>query len=145
MSLLEQLKERMNTPEFAESSRKYMEEYFAQIGKLRQKVSSKEYIDWLYKYISVNNHVDNESALYIYKGIDAENGQIVGSFLDYVKEIAIQQRVLAIWDDECEFENEKFFIKIKDVYIEIFRMYGQGSWIALNLLDKEQDYAYVKL
>lgn len=145
MSPLEELKERMNTSEFTKSSREYMEECFAQIEKSRKKVSSKEYIDWLYKYISAHNHVDNESALYSYKGIDAENGQILGSFLDYVKEIAIQQRILVVQDDECEFKNEKVSIKIYDIYIEIFRMYGQGSWTSLNLLDKEPDYAYVKL
>lgn len=145
MSPLEELKERMETPKFVESAREYMEDYFAKIEKHKQIVSSKEYIDWIYEYVTANNHVDDEGALYTYEGVDAENGQILGAFLDYVKEIGIQQRVLVISDDECEFENEKVSIKIKDMYFEVFRMYGQGSWTSVNLLDKEPDYAYVKL
>ena len=35
----------MDTPEFAESARKYMQEYFGRIEKNREKISSKEYID----------------------------------------------------------------------------------------------------
>lgn len=145
MSPLEELKERMETPEFAESARRYMENYFAKIEKRRQTVSSKEYIDWIYEYVSANKHADDEGALYVYKDIDAENGQILGVFLDFVKELAVQQRVLVISDDKCEFENEEVTIKIKDKYFEIFRMYGQGSWTSINLLDYEPDYAYVKL
>lgn len=145
MNPLEELKERMKTPEFAESARKYMEEYFAEIEERRQKVSSQEYINWLYDYAFTNKHVDNESALYAYKGIDAENGQILGAFLDYVKELAAQQKVLITPDDECEFDNERVTVKIKDKYFEIFRMYGQGSWTSIGLLEKEPNYAYVKL
>ena len=75
MNPLDELKKQMETPEFAESARKYMEEYFGRIEKNREKVSSKEYIDWGYSYVSVNKHADDEGAAYIYEGIDAENGQ----------------------------------------------------------------------
>lgn len=145
MSPLEELKEIMGTSEFAESARRYMEDYFAKIEKRRQKVSSKEYIDWIYEYVSANKHADDEGALYVYKDIDAENGKILSAFLDFIKEVAKQQRVLVISDDECEFENEKVTIKIKDKCFEIFKMYGQGSLTSINLLDREPDYAYVKL
>ena len=145
MNALDELKKQMDTPEFAESARKYMEEYFGRIEKNREKVSSKEYIDWIYDYVSSNKHADDESALYTYEGIDAENGQLLSVFLDYVEELAKQQRVLVTPDDECEFDSEQVTVKIKDKYFEIFRMYGQGTWTSVNLLDKEPDYAFVKI
>ena len=145
MNPLDELKQRMETPEFAESARKYMEEYFKRIEKNKEKVSSKWYIDWLYNYVSANKHVNDESALYTYEGIDAENGQLLSAFLDYVKELAVQQRVLVTSDEECGFDNEQVIVKIKDKYFEIFRMYGQGTWTSVNLLDKEPEYAFVKI
>lgn len=145
MNPLDELKKQMETPEFAESARKYMEEYFGRIEKNREKVSSKEYIDWVYSYVSVNKHADDEGAAYIYEGIDAENGQVLGAFLDYVKELASQQRVLVTPADDCHFGSEQVTVKIKDKYFEIFRMYGQGSWTSIGLLDEEPDYAFVKI
>lgn len=145
MNPLDELKKQMETPEFEESARKYMEEYFRRIEKNKEKVSSKEYIDWVYDYVTANKHVDDEGALYIHQGIDAENGQILGAFLDYVEELAIQQRVLVVPDDECEFDSEQVVVKIKDKYFEIFRMYGQSSWTSIGLMDKEPDHAFVKI
>ena len=69
-------------------------ECFTKMEEKKKKVSSGEYIEWLYDYVSVNKHMDNEAASYTYKGIDAEYGQIIEVFLDYVKELAVQQRVL---------------------------------------------------
>ena len=145
MNPLDELKQRMETPEFAESARKYMEEYFGRIEKNKERVSSKEYIDWIYDYVSANKHANDESALYTYEGIDAENGQLLSAFLDYVKELAKQQRVLVVPDEKCEFGSEQVVVKINDKYFEIFRMYGQGSWTSVNLVDKEPDYAFVKI
>lgn len=48
--------------------------------------------------------MDNESALYFYEGIDAKNRQLLSVFVDYVKEIAIQQRVFIVSDDKSGFE-----------------------------------------
>ena len=145
MNPLDDLKKQMDTPEFVESARKYMEEYFGRIEKNKEKVSSKEYIDWIYDYVSSNKHADDESALYTYEGIDAENGQLLSAFLDYVEELAKQQRVLVTPDDECEFDSERVTVKINDKYFEIFRMYGQGTWTSVNLLDEEPEYAFVKI
>ena len=145
MNPLDKLKEQMETPEFQESAKKWMEEYFGEIEKRKQKVSSKEYIDWLYDYVSINKNANDESALYTYKDIDSENGQILGAFLDYIKELATKQRVLVVPDEECEFGSEQVVVKIKDKYFEIFRMFGQGSWTSVSLLENEPDYAFVKL
>lgn len=145
MNPLDELKKRMETPEFEESARKYIEEYFGRIEKTKEKVSSKEYIDWVYNYVSANKRANDESATYTYEGIDAENGQVLSAFLDYVEELAKEQRVLVVPDDECDFGSEQVVVKIKDKYFEIFRMYGQGSWTSIGLLDKEPDYAFVKI
>ena len=135
MNPLDELKKRMETSEFEESARKYMEEYFGRIEKTKEKVSSKEYVDWVYDYVSASKHANDESATYTYEGIDSENGQ----------ELAKQQRVLVVPDDECDFGSEQVVVKIKDKYFEIFRMYGQGSWTSVGLLDKEPNYAFVKI
>lgn len=66
MNPLDELKKQMDTPEFAASARKYMEEYFGRIEKNKEKASSKEYIDWIYDYVSSNKHADDEGALYTY-------------------------------------------------------------------------------
>ena len=145
MNPLDKLKEQMETPEFQKSAKKWMEEYFGEIEKRKQKVSSKEYIDWLYNYVLINKNVNDESALYTYKDIDAENGQILGAFLDYIKELATKQRVLIVPDEECGFDSEQVVVKINDKYFEIFRMFGQGSWTSVSLLENEPDYAFVKL
>lgn len=71
-----------------------MEEYFGKIEKRKQKVSSKEYIHWLYDYVSTNKNANNESALYTYKDIDAENGQILGAFLITLKNWQLNREFL---------------------------------------------------
>lgn len=145
MNPLDELKKRMEMPEFEDSARKYMEEYFGRIEKTKEKVSSKEYINWLYEYVSANKHANDESATYTYEGIDAENGQVLSAFLDYVEELAKEQRVLVVPDDECDFGSEQVVVKIRDKYFEIFRMYGQGSWTSIGLLNEEPNHAFVKI
>lgn len=122
-----------------------MEEYFAKMEDQEKKVSSKEYIKWLYDYVSINKHVDSELANFFYIGTDAENGQLLSTFLNYVKELTAQQRVLVVSDEEYGFGSEKIVVKIMDKYFEIFRVFGQGSWTSVDLLDKEPDYAYVRI
>ena len=123
----------------------YMESYFSKIEATRQKVSSQEYIDWLYDCVSNNKQIDDESALYTYKGIDAENGKLLSYFFSYVENLATQQRVLIWHDDECLFDNQQIAVKIKDKYFDILVMHGQGSWTSVKLMDEEPTYAYVKL
>lgn len=128
-----------------ESAKKIVEEYFGKIEEEKKRVSSSEYINWIYDFVSVNKSADDESALYVYEGLNAENGKLLGAFLDYVKTIAPKQRVAITADDECRFDNEQVAIKIKDRYFKIFRMFGQGSWTSVVLLEEEPDYACVKL
>lgn len=128
-----------------ESVKKQMEDYFTRIEMNKHKVSSKEYIDWLYDCVSNNKQIDSESALYTYEGIDAENGKLLGYFLNYVENLAAQQRVVVWCDDEHPFDNEQVVVKIKDKYFDIFRMHGQGSWTSIKLMEEEPTHAYVKI
>ena len=48
-------------------------------------------------------------------------------------------------DDECDFGSEQVVVKIRDKYFEIFRMYGQGSWTSIGLLNEEPNHAFVKI
>ena len=145
MNSLDKFIKDMENPEFVETIRKQAEEYWMKIDEKKKLVSSKEYIDWLYNYVSTNKNIDDESALYVYQGIDAQYGQIVGTFLDYVEELAESQKVLISSDEDCNFPNEKVIVKIKDKYFELFRMYGQGSLTSVTLLDKEPTYNFVRL
>lgn len=120
-------------------------EYIESYKEKKSIVSSKEYIDWLYDYVTENASVDDDNAMYVYEGIDSDNGLILGFFLDYVEELANVQRVLVVADNECMFDNEEVVVKIKDKYFKVFRMYGQGSWTCVSLLNEEPDYAYVRL
>ena len=104
----------------------------------RKKVSSKEYIDWIYKYVSSNKIADSEDALYLYKGIDAENGKMLGAFFSYVEDLAHDQGLFLA----TEFE-EEFFFKIRDKYFRIIELCGQGTITSIILLDKEPDCKYV--
>ena len=142
---IEEIIAELNTPEGKESARKWTEEFFKRIEDRRQKVLSKEYILWLYNFVSEQKHIDDESALYIYEGIDAENGKIISDFLDYAEELAKEQRVCVVSDESCTFDNEEVDVRILDRYFNCFRMYGQGSITVISLLDEEPKHAYVKM
>lgn len=134
----------MDSPEAQESARKWLQEKCNKTDAMRQKVSSSEYIEWLYNYVSANRSANDESALYVYEGIDSENGQLLSWFVDYAKTLARQQGVQIIFDEENPFGNEEVFVKIKDKFFSAFTMYGQGSWSCVGLLENTPDN-YVEL
>ena len=123
----------------------FANEYMKVYKEKKPIVSSKEYINWLYDYVTTNKRIDDDSAIYVYEGIDSNNGLILSTFLDYVEELAKEQRVLVVSDDECQFGNEEVVVKIKDRYFKCFRMYGQGVWTCVSLLTEEPNHAYVRL
>ena len=145
MHVEENLMEYMESPEGKEQTRKWIEEYFGEIEKKKEQVSSKEYIDWLYDFVIKNNGANDESALYTYEGDDAENGKLLSYFMSYIQELAKEQRVTIVPDEECSFPSEMLTVKIKDKYFEVFTMYGQGSFTSVNLLEKEPNYAFVRI
>lgn len=113
--------------------------------EMRQKISSAEYIDWLYNYVSSNRFADDEGALYTYHGIDSENGQILSWFVSYLKELARSQGVPVIIEEDSPFVEEAVIVKIRDKFFRALTMYGQGSWSAVGLLNEEPESGYVVL
>lgn len=126
-------------------AKKYFENYFAELESKRKQVSSQEYINWFYDYVSENGYIDDEDALYMDNKEDSANGRLLSSFLDYVGEVAKQQRVLIVSDDENYFNNEEVVVKIRDRFFEVFRIFGQGVLTGTILLKEEPNYSYVKL
>ena len=139
--LLEDYKEYIKSDSF----KNYLEEEIKKMEIKTKRVSSVMYLDWIYRYVSKHKSVDDESALYQYKGIDAENGELLSFFFGYVENLAKSQNVTVGFDKECEFYNKQIVVKIKDKYFELFQMYGQGAWTCISLLENEPDYAFVKL
>lgn len=121
----------------------YAERYNAVIESERKKVSSREYINWVYEYVSANKLADDESALYIYHGVDAEFGKSLGYFMSYVEDLARRQGLFVAYDDESYFDTKYVFIKIKDKYFKISTTWGQGSLTEVELLDTEPGYRCV--
>lgn len=144
MSISEAFKDyldKMDTEEY----KKAENDYFKKLEKEREKVSTEEYIQWVYDFVSKKYQADDERAIYEYRGIDSENGRLLSQFMDYVESLAEEQRVLVVEDDECEFENEEVVVNIKDKYFRLFRMFGQGTWTLIRLLEEEPNYCYVKI
>ena len=52
--------------------------------------------------------------------------------------------MILVLQDEDKTE-EQAFVKIKDKYFEVYRIFGQGLWTFVSLLEKEPDYAFVKI
>ena len=109
------------------------------------RASSQEYLDWLYDYVVANGHADDESAAYVYEGIDSENGQILWAFCEYVRNLAKEQGIWVYYDPNLSFENYEVIVKIKDRFFSSFEMWGIGSWASVKLLDNEPDAEYVTL
>ena len=145
--ILDDFLKRMDTPEFKESIRSFVQEQAAKRQKMRDKVSSKEYIHWVYDYVTTNKRADDEGALYVYKGIDSEYGQLLSWFMEYVKELAQEQgaQTAVTTDSTCMFGNEQVVIKIRDRCFSVFTMYGQGSWTNISLLGQEHSGPYVQI
>ena len=134
-----------NKTDDQESFLAFLQERADHQKEMRQKVSSAEYIDWLYNYVSSNRFADDESALYTYQGVDSENGQILSWFVGYRKELARSQGVPVVIEDNSPFGEEKVVVKIRDKFFQAFTMYGQGSWSGVGLLDKEPEEGYILL
>ena len=116
--------------------------YFNQCEKI---VTSQEYIDWLYNYVSTRKYLTDEDALYS-EDIDvSENGQKLSSFFDHIAECAQQQDVQVNSDVDSRFPSESVIVKIYDKYFELFTIYGQGAITGITLLEEEPSGAYVKL
>lgn len=124
----------------------FIDNYFKEIEDKRKNVSSKSYIEWLYNFcdgINIKGFSDDDF-LYKEKCIDRQNSLLLSSFLDYVEDLAIQQRVLNFPNPKHEFETHNYVILIKDKFYEITNMCGQGSITFIELVEKP-NFCYVKI
>ena len=134
----------IDNPEFESYLKQSIKKYFQEKEEKERKVSSQEYIDWIYSYVSTNGGINDEEFLYSEESIDKENADVLEYFLDYIEKLAVTQRVLVVTNEDLEF-GEEVVVKIKDKYFNVFRMQGQGSWTYISLLENEPDYCYVKI
>lgn len=87
-------------------------------------VSSKEYENWLYNFLKTNRIADDEDALYLYKGKDAEYGVILSYYFTYL--------VRLHHDDLKEtctngFYTEYYDFMLRDLPCRISTVFGQGA------------------
>ena len=125
-----------------------MTEYFNKIEEEKKrfddKVRTKEYQDWLCNYLKKNKSIDDEEALYFKNQTDKENGGILSYFLHWIDEIAKEQRVMNVPDEDNIFEAYRYVVRMNDIYFEISLMIGQGALTFCVLCD-EPKHAIVNL
>lgn len=127
-----------------ESAQKFLEDFLSEMEEDRRKVSSEEYISWVYDFVSVNKAADDESAFYTYKGIDAENGQLLSAFFSYVRDLAEERGIPVVLHEEFDFPEAQVTIKIKDKCFDVVLITGQGAITTISLLEDEPE-RFVKL
>ena len=107
-------------------------------------VKSKEYIEWLYNFVSQKGSIDDELVSYQCEGIDKEYGSLISTFFYIMIEKANEENIKIYTEDECAFPNQIIYIQMKDKYFKLLTMHGQGSWTKIALLDKEPQKEYIK-
>lgn len=97
--------------------------------RLLKETSSREYIEWLYNYVSFSpgKEFDDESVLYEKQTEDTKKAALLSYFLSHVINLAREQSVPNTPDEDNEFEELNYDIKIFDKYFNISNMVGQGS------------------
>lgn len=113
--------------------------YLEMIQEKKRKVRSKEYLDWLYETCIKNEIISDD----VYCQ-NKKNVRLLSFFLGYIDELAQKQRVLNVPDPENEFCARSYVIRIKDLYLNISDMIGQGSVVFVNKT-KKPDFCYVKV
>lgn len=96
------------------------------IYNIFQKTSSKEYIEWLYNYVSLlpEKEFDDVSILDEEQTEDTKKAALLSYFLTHVENLAHKQNIENKTDSENEFEVLSFNIKIFDKFFKINKMVG---------------------
>lgn len=97
--------------------------------KILKETSSQEYIEWLYNYVafSPDKEFDDESVLYEKQTEDTKKAALLSYFLTHVTNLAEKQNIENQPDEDNEFEEFNYDIKIFDKYFNISNMVGQGA------------------
>lgn len=111
---------------------KLKEIYYAELNKEKQReelVSSPEYEEWISHFLYYHNCIHDESALYVYEGIDQEYGKLCSYYHRYL----IEKKGLPKIDIPEKHGFGHFYtpFKIKEKEYIIQTLIGQGAttWI----------------
>lgn len=102
-----------------------------------KRVSSIEYIDWVYdfckkKLIIVNDHTyENEK--------DNDNVKMMGYFIEYLCSLAKKKHKRIYHDKKCvcNNKNETIYFQYKDLYFECFSMNGENEHSIIAIRNKK--------
>lgn len=112
--------------------------------KSQNKVRSSEYIEWLYCYLHTHKSYSSYSLDSLDEN-DYENTNILDYFFSYLRELAKNQNVCIVQDHNIPFANEMVNVKIKDKYFEFYLIFGQGSLLEINTVQKNSSIRYVEI
>ena len=91
-------------------------------------VSSIEYLDWLFNFIQPDEVIDDESAYYdMEEGKDKENVMLFSILQEVISELAEEQDVPNILDEDNSFQAYNYIFQYKDKFFRIDTVVGQGS------------------
>lgn len=111
--------------------------YVENLKKIKNKVKSQEYLNWLESFCKSNNEWNDEDILYEnIKEEDKENCKIISKFFDYIKTLEIEQLV---FNDSEKFdryyEGDFSYFKYNNNYYYINTICGQGCCTYVKLLE----------
>lgn len=104
-----------------------------------------KFIEFIINHI--NKTVDSDTYIYDDKKIQPnytgeEFSELLYSLYDIIDEYAKENNIVGYVDIEY-FTEEKYYLKIKDKYYSIELVVGQGSYVRMELLEKEENIAYI--
>ena len=109
------------------------------------KVTSKEYLDWLYDYVKDDRTYDDETAPYKVKNeTDRENLCRLSFLQKVIEDLSEENNVENIIDKENLFEAMNYNFKYRDKIFNISTMIGQGA-ITFIEIAKDTDRDCVEL
>jgi len=116
----------------------------SQIGDLI--VLTKEYIDWIYDFVLNHKQLNTKSLPKNLTDDDLSNLKLLGQFFNHIRKLAIKQHVEIKHKPEHHGINDKFIIKIRNHYFEVFSEFNiYETYKTIILLDYEPEkYVEVK-
>lgn len=113
-------------------------DYNLEYLKILKQTSSPEYIEWLYNYLSLlpEKEFDDESILDEKQTEDTKKAALLSYFLEHVISLAKKQGIENQPDEENEFEEYNYDIKIFDKFFNISSMVGKGKITFIREIEK---------
>lgn len=110
----------------------FFSKYLVEQEEKMKKVSSPQYINWLYKYISKNQFLSDEMLLYDEENENRENSLLLSYLHSYISRL----RKNTYYDEEGW---EHFVFRIRDRYFDLYSIQGQGTITYVEECEKDQD------